>query len=119
MQDLASLGWNDISHDDQGQARVGRRRIAGFLFDVKEASAGVESQGISQRLPFACNETKTTKMAGSMSPPSPPQDHAPRLCRQRPPFVRIRCTSCSSSNLAVLGSLPVYVLEEEDKGDYK
>ena len=31
------------------------------LFGAKEASAGEESRGISQRFPFWCNETKTAR----------------------------------------------------------
>ena len=43
-----------------------------FPFGAKGASTG---QGMGQRLPFRCNETKTSRAAGQRSPWSPRQDH--------------------------------------------
>src|SRR6266566_4188173 len=72
-----------------------------------------------QRLPFWCNETRPAGAVGRMSSPSPPLHHQQLLCRRRPPFVRIGCTSCPLSNLAVVGSLPAIVIRGEDPGHYK
>ena len=38
-----------------------RAQCTRFLFGAKEASAGAESRGISQRFPFPCNKTKSTR----------------------------------------------------------
>lgn len=96
-----------------------RRAPAGavqqFPLWCKEARAGVESRGISQRFPFPCNKTKTARTAGQRSSPSPPRRHDQRLCRRRPSFVRIGCTSCLPSNLAVVVSLPASVLGKRTK----
>ena len=54
-----------------------------------------------------------------MSSPSPLLRHDQKLCTRRPPFVRIRCTSCLPSNLAVVGSLPAFISGEEYQGHYK
>ena len=43
-----------------------------FPFGAKGASTG---QGIRQRLPFRCNETKTSKAVGRRSPWSPRRRH--------------------------------------------
>lgn len=70
-----SRGSADVSHDDQGQAGAsGRRAPVSSLVQGTQAT-GVESRGISQRFPFWCNKTKTTKTAGWRSSPSPPQRH--------------------------------------------
>ena len=39
--------------------RAQRAQCTSFLFGAKEASAGLESQGVNQRFPFPCNKTKT------------------------------------------------------------
>ena len=39
-----------------------------FLFGAKEASAGDEYRGIRQRLPFRCNETKTSRTEVTVEP---------------------------------------------------
>ena len=46
-----------------------------FLFGAKGASTGVEYRGIRQRLPFWCNETKTSRAAGRRSLWSPRRRH--------------------------------------------
>ena len=46
-----------------------------FLFGAKGASTGTEYQGIRKRLPFQCNETKTSGAAGRRSPWSPRRRH--------------------------------------------
>ena len=50
-----------------------------FPFGAKGASTG---QGIRQRLPFRCNETKTSRTAGQRSPWSPRRRH--RQCFWQP-----------------------------------
>ena len=56
------------------RAPGGRRpvRCPCFPFGVKGSSTG---QGIRQRLPFRCNETKTNRAAGRRSPWSPRRRH--------------------------------------------
>ena len=46
-----------------------------FLFGAKEASTGEESQAIRQRLPYRCNETKTSRTEVTVEPKtaSPPE----------------------------------------------
>ena len=53
-----------------------------FLFSAKGASTGVEYRGIRQRLPFWCNETKTSRAAGWRSPWSPRRRY--RQCLWKP-----------------------------------
>ena len=70
-----SRGTRDASHDDRDQA--GSRRapacaVSLFPLWCKGASIG---QGIGQRLPFRCNETKTGRAAGRRSPWSPRRCH--------------------------------------------
>ena len=71
---------------------------------------GAESRGISQRLPFWCNETKTARTAGRRSSMSPPRRHDLRLfvgedyfCQDRlyclSPFKSGRCGIPSRSYL--------------------
>ena len=66
------------------QAPGGRRPVQCpcFLFGAKGASTGVEYRGIRQRLPFQCNETKTSRAAGWRSPWSPRRRH--RQCLWQP-----------------------------------
>ena len=42
----------------------------------------------------------------------------PEALQAKTTFVRIRCTSCLPFNLAVVGSLPAFIWEE-DQGHYK
>ena len=42
----------------------------------------------------------------------------PEALQAKTTFVRIACTSCPPLNLAVVGSLPAYIWEE-DQGHYK
>ena len=81
-----------------------------FLFGAKEASAGAEYRGIKQRFPYWCNETKTSRTARRRSPWIPRRRHLQSLWQAKTAFVRISCTSCSPSNLAVVGSLPAQYL---------
>ena len=59
------------------QALGGRQRAPCpcFLFGAKEATSGMESQGIKQRFPYQCNKTKTSRMEVTMEPKtaSPPE----------------------------------------------
>ena len=52
-------------------------------------------------------------MARWRSSSSPPRRHDQRLLQAKTTFVRIRCTSCLPSNLAVVGSLPTFIWEED------
>ena len=80
---MTSSGWLVRRRRDQGrvprevlvtqavmietrQAPGGRRpaQCPCFLFGAKGASTGVEYRGIRQRLPFQCNETKTSGAVG-------------------------------------------------------
>ena len=56
------------------RAPGGRRPVQSpcFPFGAKDASTG---QGIRQRLPFRCNETKTSRTTGRRSPWSPRRRH--------------------------------------------
>ena len=63
----------------------GGRRLAQcpcFLFGAKGESTGMEYRGIKQRLPFRCNDTKTSRAAGWRSSWSPRQRH--RQCLWQP-----------------------------------
>ena len=57
-----------------------------FLFGAKEASTGEESQGIRQRFPYQCNETKTSRTAGRRSPWSPGRRHHQSLWQEKTTF---------------------------------
>ena len=78
-----------------------------FPFGAKGASAGAEYQGIRQRFPYRCNKTKTSRTEVTVEPKtaSPPEPLAgeDRFCRDK-------LTSCSPTNLAVVGSLPAQYL---------
>ena len=54
-----------------------------FPFGAKGASPG---QGIGQRLPFRCNETKTSRAAGQRSPWSPRRRHHQCLWQSKTTF---------------------------------
>ena len=66
-----SRGSADVSHDDQGHAGTSRRRAPVSSLVQRRQAAGAESRGISQRFPFWCNETKTSRTAGWRTSPSP------------------------------------------------
>ena len=57
-----------------------------FLFGAKGASAGAEYRGIKQRLPFWCNETKTSRTVGQGSPWSPRRRHHQCLGQSKTTF---------------------------------
>ena len=59
-----------------------------FPFGAKGASIG---QGIGQRLPFRCNETKTSKVAGRRSPWSPGRRHHQYFWQPKTTFGQCRC----------------------------
>ena len=127
---MASPGWlarrrrdqGGVPHEVpvmQGMTTKGARRAPGgrqpvqcpsFLFGAKEASACVESRGIKQMFLFRCNKTKTARTAGRKSSPSPSQRHNQRLLQEKTTLVKIRCTCCLPSNLAVVGTLPAQYL---------
>ena len=100
-----SRGSRDVSHDDRDQAGASAQCPC-FLFGAKGANAGAEYQDVKQRFPYQCNETKTSRMARRRSPWSPGRRHHQSLWQAKTTFVRIACTSCLPSNLAVVGSLP-------------
>ena len=89
-----------------------------FLFGAKKASAGEEYQGIKQRFPYQCNETKTSRTAGRRSPWSPRRRHHQSCVQAKPTFVRIAGTSCPLSNWTFLDPFPLNIWEE-DQGLYK
>ena len=94
-------------------------RGGSFPFGTKKAGTHTGSQSALKRFPFWCNKTKTTSPAGRTSSLSPPLHHRRLLCRRRPPFIRIGCTSCPPLNLAIVGFLPTFAMREEDPGRYK
>jgi len=57
-----------------------------FLFGAKGASTDVEYRGIRQRLPFQCNETKTSRAAGWRSPWIPRRRHHQCLWQSKTNF---------------------------------
>ena len=69
-----------------------------FLFRAKGASTGVDYRGISQRLPFRCNKTKTSRAAGWRSAWSLRRRHRLYFWQAKTAFVRIVDTSCPPSN---------------------
>ena len=79
-----------------------------FPLCAKGASAREESRGIRQRFPYRCNETKTSRTARRRSPWSPRQRHHQSLWQAKTTFVRISCTSCPTSNLAVVASRSIF-----------
>ena len=112
-----------MSHDDQGQAGAkrapGGRRVQVSSSVQGRQAIGAESQGISQRFPFWCNKTKTARMAGRRSSPSPPQSHDQRLfagedyfCQDRlyylSPLKSLHCGIPSRSYLGI-GPRPLYI----------
>ena len=100
-----SRGSRDVSRDDRDQAGASARSVLAFPFGAKEVSAGAEYRGIKQRFPYRCNETKTSRTARRRSSWSPRRRHHQSLLQAKTAFVRISCTSCPLSNLAVVGSL--------------
>lgn len=93
-----------------GARRAPAHAVSSFLFGAKESSTGEDSRGIRQRFPYWCNKTKTSRTAGRRSPWSPRRRHHQSLWQTKTTFVRITCTSCLPSNLAVVGSLPAQYL---------
>ena len=86
-----------------------------FLFEEYPSE---EYQGIRQRFPYRCNETKTSRTAGRRSPWSPRRRHHQSLWQTKTAFVRISCTSCPLSNWPLLAPFPLSIWEE-DQGLYK
>ena len=101
-----SRGSRDVSHDDRSQAGAGGCRVLVSSFVLKRQAQA--------RSPEASG--KGFHIGAARPRPAGRQDgghHGAHSCittrafgRQRPPFVRITCTSCLPSNLAVLASLP-------------
>ena len=98
-------GSHDVSHDDQGQAGASGSSVpVSPLVTRRQAHAwNPENQA---RFPYRCNKSKTAETVGQRSSRSPPWCHHQRLSQVKTSFVRISCTSCPPSNLAVVGSLP-------------
>ena len=82
-----SRGPSDVSHDDRDQAGASVQYPC-FLFGAKGASAGAKYQGIKQRFPYWCNETKTRRTARRRSPWSPGRRHHQSLWQAKTAFVR-------------------------------
>ena len=106
-----SRGSCDASHDDQGQAGTRRApaRVVSLFPLSKEASAGAEYQGVKQRFPYRCNETKTSRTTRQRSPWSPRRRHHQSLLQAKTAFVRISCTSCPLSNWPLLAPFPLNI----------
>ena len=66
---------HDASHDDRDQAGAGLCSVLVSSLVQRGASTGAEYQGIKLRLPFRCNETKTSRAAGWRSPWNPGRHH--------------------------------------------
>ena len=113
-----SRGPCDASHDDQGQAGASARNVL--------ISSLVLKRQAQARSPEASG--KGFHISATRPRPAGRQDGGHRgsqdgvttraFGRRRPPLVRITCTSCLPSNLAIVGSLPAYIWEE-DQGLYK
>ena len=110
-----SRGSHDVSHDDQGQAGASGRSVPVSSLVLRrqaqtrspeESSKGFHSGATRPRPP------------GRRSSRSPPLRQLQSFLQAKTTFVRITCTSCLPSNLAVVGSLPAYNWDE-DQGHYK
>ena len=88
-----------------------------FLFGAKGASTGAEYRGIKQRLPFWCNETKTSRAAGWRSPWSPRRRHRQCLWQPKTNFSQDNLYYMSPFKWSLLAPFPLNIWEE-DQGLY-
>ena len=78
-----------------------------FLFGAKGEST---DQGIRQRLPFRCNETKPAGRPDGGHRGAQDGVITSAFGSRRPPLVRITCTRCSPSKWPIVGALPAQYL---------
>ena len=81
-----------------------------FSLVQRRQAASIESRGISQRFPFWCNKTKTSRTAGRRSSWSPSRHHRQSLWQARTNFSQDKCTRCSPSKWPIVGALPAQYL---------
>ena len=113
-----SRGSRDLSHDDRSQAGASGHRVP--------VSSSVLKKQARARSPEASD--KGFHIGATRPRPVGRQDGGHREAhscittrvfgRRRPHFVRLTCTSCLPSKLAVVGSLPAYIWKE-DQSLYK
>ena len=102
-----SRGARDASHDDRDPAGAGPLSVLVSPSVQRGASTG---QGIRQRLPFWCNKTNTSRMAGWRSSWSPGRCHCQSLWQPKTNFSQDKCTRCSPSKWPTVGALPAHYL---------
>ena len=123
---IASSGWLARRRRDQGgvphevpmtQAmttkgarRALARTVSSFPLWCKGASATAEYRGIRQRLPFRCNETKTSGAAGWGSPWSPRRRHHRCFWQPKTIFSQDNLYYMFPFKMAVVGALPAQYL---------
>ena len=105
---------NADSHDDQGQAGASGCSVP-VSFLVLRRQAGTRSPEESGK-GFHIGATRPRPPTEVIAEPTIASPLEPLQAKTT--FVRITCTSCLPLNLAVVGSLPTYIWEE-DQGHYK
>ena len=113
-----SRGSSDVSHDDHRQAGASACSVLVSSLVQRGQAQPWSTEASSKGFHIGATRPKTSRMARWRSPWSPRWRHHQRLLQAKTTFVRITCTSCLHSNLAVVGSLPAYIWEE-DQGYYK
>ena len=105
-----SRGSHDASHDDQGQAGAGLRRVlVSPLVQRGQAQAKASGKG------YHSSATRPRPAERQDGGHHGAQDSiiASAFASRRPPLVRIACTSCPLSKWSLLAPFPLNIWEED------
>ena len=107
-----------MSHDDQGQAGARRVQSTGFLFGASGASHRRRVPRNQPKVSILVQQDQDRQDGRTEVIAEPTTASRPEALQVKTTFVRIRCTGCLPLNLAIMGSLPAFIWEE-DQGHYK
>ena len=90
-------GKSGDPHSQNADSSPRAQGVLGLGLAAKSKESA-EHRGIKERLPYRCNETKTSRAAGRRSPWSPRRRHHQSFAQAKTAFVRIVDTCCPPSN---------------------
>ena len=113
-----SQGSHDASHVNQGQAGASVHSVLVSSLVLRKQAQVRSTEASSKGFHISATRPRPEGRQDGGHHGSQDGVTTRAFGRRIPPFVRITCTSCLPSNLAVVGSLPAYIWEE-DQGLYK
>ena len=114
-----SRGSRDVSHDDRHQAGASARSVLVSPLVQRRQAQPWSTEASGKGCHFGATRPRPPGRQAGGHRRAHRSITTRGFSQAKTTLVRIGCTSCLPSNLAIVGSLPAFILGEENQGLYK